>query len=166
MEQADFERVPGEDWPSENEGGDEDEDDQDSPSSSSPASGGSDSGGSGNGSLSPGAIAGIAIGGAAVLIIAAALVYLCGRRGGKDFAYRKSLQLPWGNGGSQGQASPFGFGGGVAEHKSVSHMSMGQGQEWNSPLASPGTPGYAAMAQQQAMAGSVAPHYTGTTVSG
>lgn len=173
VEQADFERIPGQDWPS--EAPDEDEEDEDddsgsgsgSDSDSSPASGESSSGGSGHAHLSPGAIAGIAIGSAAVLILAAALIYLCGRRGGKDIAYRKSLQFPWtNNGGSQGPASPFGFGG--AEHKSVSHMSMGQapGQEWNSPLGSPGTPGYAAVAQQQALAAPVGPHYTGTTVSG
>ncbi len=42
--------------------------------------------------LSAGAIAGIAIGGAAVLILAGALVFLCGRRGGLDKAYRRSTQ--------------------------------------------------------------------------
>jgi len=51
---------------------------------------------SGGGGLSTGAIAGIAIGGAAVLILAAALLYLCGRRGGFDKAYRKSV-LPTAN---------------------------------------------------------------------
>ncbi|KAJ4297117.1 hypothetical protein N0V88_004035 [Collariella sp. IMI 366227] len=40
--------------------------------------------------LSKGAIAGIAIGAAAILILGAALLYLCGRRGGFDKAYRKS----------------------------------------------------------------------------
>jgi hypothetical protein len=40
--------------------------------------------------LSTGAIAGVAIGGAAVLILAGALVFLCGRRGGLDMAYRRS----------------------------------------------------------------------------
>ncbi|EAQ93356.1 predicted protein [Chaetomium globosum CBS 148.51] len=52
-----------------------------------------DNGGDGNGGgggLSGGAFVGIAIGGAAVLILGAALVYLCGRRGGFDKAYRKS----------------------------------------------------------------------------
>ncbi|KAK4129546.1 hypothetical protein N657DRAFT_82930 [Parathielavia appendiculata] len=44
----------------------------------------------GSGGLSTGAIAGIAVGGAAVLVIAAALIYLCGRRGGFEKAYRKS----------------------------------------------------------------------------
>ncbi|OIW34456.1 hypothetical protein CONLIGDRAFT_5741 [Coniochaeta ligniaria NRRL 30616] len=42
--------------------------------------------------LSAGAIAGIAIGGAAVLCLAGALVFLCGRRGGLDKAYRRSTQ--------------------------------------------------------------------------
>jgi plastocyanin len=55
------------------------------PSSSSPASSGSDSSSS---SLSPGAIAGIAIGGAAVVILAAALIYICGRHGGQVSAFR------------------------------------------------------------------------------
>ncbi|KAL2154878.1 hypothetical protein VTH82DRAFT_3554 [Thermothelomyces myriococcoides] len=50
-----------------------------------------DDGGSG---LSAGAIAGIAIGGAAVLILGAALLYLCGRRGGFEKAYRKSILAP------------------------------------------------------------------------
>ena len=49
-------------------------------------------------SLSGGAIAGIAIGGAAVVVLAAALIYLCGRRGGLDKAYhrqsRSSLPAP------------------------------------------------------------------------
>lgn len=157
VEQADFELVPGEDWPS--EAPDEDED-----SDSDSASDDGNSSGSGNGSLSPGAIAGIAIGGAAVLILAAALIYLCGRRGGKDVAYRKSLQLPWGNGGTQAPASPFGFGGG--EQKSGTPMGMGPGQEWNSQLGSPRSPGYVPVAQQQELAAPVGPHYTGTTVSG
>lgn len=43
-------------------------------------------------SLSAGAIAGIAIGGAAVIVLAAALLYLCGRRGGMDRAYGRRNQ--------------------------------------------------------------------------
>lgn len=39
--------------------------------------------------LSPGAIAGISIGGAVVILIAATLLYLCGRRGGLDKAYNR-----------------------------------------------------------------------------
>ncbi|KAI5459819.1 hypothetical protein BGZ63DRAFT_455376 [Mariannaea sp. PMI_226] len=42
--------------------------------------------------LGAGAIAGIAIGGAAVLLLAGAMIYLCGRRGGFDKAYRKSFR--------------------------------------------------------------------------
>ncbi|KAL7626423.1 hypothetical protein AAE478_003195 [Parahypoxylon ruwenzoriense] len=41
-------------------------------------------------SLSGGAIAGIAIGGTAVVVIAVALVYLCGRKGGIEKGYRRS----------------------------------------------------------------------------
>jgi hypothetical protein len=49
------------------------------------------SGSSNEGShLSAGQIAGIAIGAAGVLILAAALIYMCGRRGGFDQAYRRS----------------------------------------------------------------------------
>ncbi|KAK4105823.1 hypothetical protein N658DRAFT_134873 [Parathielavia hyrcaniae] len=60
-------------------------------SGSNPYPGSGDDGGDGGGGggLSPGAIAGIAIGSAAVLILAAALIYLCGRRGGFERAYRK-----------------------------------------------------------------------------
>ncbi|KAH7114660.1 hypothetical protein EDB81DRAFT_767808 [Dactylonectria macrodidyma] len=41
--------------------------------------------------LSAGAVAGIAIGGAAVLILTMGIIYLCGRRGGFDKAYRKTF---------------------------------------------------------------------------
>lgn len=41
--------------------------------------------------LSAGAIAGIAIGGAAVLVLAGALIFLCGRRGGLNIGYRQSV---------------------------------------------------------------------------
>ncbi|KAH7159871.1 hypothetical protein B0J13DRAFT_616670 [Dactylonectria estremocensis] len=42
--------------------------------------------------LGAGAIAGIAIGGVAVLLLGGAMIYLCGRRGGFDKAYRKSFR--------------------------------------------------------------------------
>ncbi|KAL1839161.1 hypothetical protein VTJ49DRAFT_1817 [Mycothermus thermophilus] len=63
---------------------------------------GSNSGGSG---LSAGAIAGIAIGGAAVLILVGVLLYLCGRRGGFERAYRKSMTFAGGGGGGGGAAA-------------------------------------------------------------
>ena len=59
-----------------------------STSSSSPSGGASNSP-----SLNAGQIAGVAIGGAALLLLAAALIYLCGRRGGLDKAYRRSGQM-------------------------------------------------------------------------
>jgi hypothetical protein len=65
------------------------------PASTTPAA--SSSGG--GSALSGGAIAGIAIGGAAVLILAAALIYICGLRGGQISAYRRSGH--WGGGGHQ-----------------------------------------------------------------
>lgn len=60
------------------------------PGGGPPGDGGNGGNSGGGGGLTGGAIAGIAIGGAAVLILGAALVYLCGRRGGFDKAYRKS----------------------------------------------------------------------------
>lgn len=79
-ERAQYQLEPGEPFPSETS------------LPRPPGAGGSgDEGGS---SLSAGAIAGIAIGGAAVLILAGALIYLCGRRGGFDKAYRKSVPAP------------------------------------------------------------------------
>lgn len=56
---------------------------------SQPTSGSSSGGGHPGASLSSGAIAGIAIGGGAVVLLAAALIYLCGRRGGLDKAYTR-----------------------------------------------------------------------------
>ncbi|KAB5579978.1 hypothetical protein GE09DRAFT_421383 [Coniochaeta sp. 2T2.1] len=44
--------------------------------------------------LSTGAIVGIAIGGAAALILVGAVVFLCGRRGGINMAYRRSTHQP------------------------------------------------------------------------
>ncbi|RSL38524.1 hypothetical protein CEP53_014801 [Fusarium sp. AF-6] len=81
---VDYQLRPGEPWPTEDlpsetaspKGSDREDDDDDDTSSN----------------LSPGAIAGIAIGSAAVLLLAGALLYLCGRRGGFDKAYRKSFR--------------------------------------------------------------------------
>ncbi|KAJ1327897.1 cell wall integrity and stress response component [Microdochium nivale] len=64
------------------------------PTSTTPqASSGAQSSGSGSG-LSTGTIAGIAIGGAAVLLIAIALIYFCGRKGGIEKGYRQSVIPP------------------------------------------------------------------------
>ncbi|KAJ4203030.1 hypothetical protein NW767_005776 [Fusarium falciforme] len=80
---VDYQLRPGEPWPTEDlptetaspKESDREDDDDDTSSN-----------------LSPGAIAGIAIGSAAVLLLAGALLYLCGRRGGFDKAYRKSFR--------------------------------------------------------------------------
>ncbi|KAM0435993.1 hypothetical protein ACHAPT_002885 [Fusarium lateritium] len=80
---VDYQLRPGEPWPTEDlpsetaSPKDSDKEDDDDNASSH---------------LSPGAIAGIAIGSAAVLLLAGALLYLCGRRGGFDKAYRKSFR--------------------------------------------------------------------------
>jgi hypothetical protein len=107
---ATYQLMPGEEFPSETPVP------RPTPGSGPPDSStnsGGDSGGGGEGGLSAGAIAGIAIGAAAVLILGAALVYLCGRRGGFDKAYRKSGLAPaaaagggGGGGGNGGAASP------------------------------------------------------------
>jgi hypothetical protein len=94
-----YQLLPGEPFPTETAS---------TPGSTGGSTGGSNSSG-GSSSLGAGAIAGIAIGAAAVLIIAAALLYLCGRRGGFDKAYRKSglaLGRGEGGGGEAGAASP------------------------------------------------------------
>lgn len=132
-ENVGYQLAPGDDWPS--------EDDKNHPggsggsnnnSGSSGSSSGSDSG-SGGGGLSKGAIAGIAIGAAAVLIIAAALIYLCGRRGGFDKAYRKSALLPFGrsNAGS-------GTNGGAADAGAVPGPDMVEANYANANPKSPG----------------------------
>lgn len=81
-ENATFQMTPGQAFPSETAS---------SSGSSSTSSSSSSSSGSSTShhGLSAGAIAGVAIGGAAVLVLAAALVYLCGRRGGLDKAYNR-----------------------------------------------------------------------------
>lgn len=79
-ENATYQMTPGEAFPSETASS--------SGSTSTSSSVSSSSSGS-HGGLSAGAIAGIAIGGVAVIVLAAALVYLCGRRGGLDKAYNR-----------------------------------------------------------------------------
>lgn len=87
--------LPGDPWPSETAsqpsdpksavpGAGTDTSPTSSPSSSSSSSS----------SLGAGAIAGIAIGAAAVVLLGAALIYLCGRRGGFERAYRKTHSAP------------------------------------------------------------------------
>ncbi|KAF5023643.1 hypothetical protein F66182_4312 [Fusarium sp. NRRL 66182] len=90
---VDFQLRPGDPWPTEEDfpsatadpGASDEESTDDSGSDS-------DGGGGGKKGLSTGAIAGIAVGGAAVLLLAGALLYLCGRRGGFDKAYRKGFR--------------------------------------------------------------------------
>jgi hypothetical protein len=98
-----FQLAPGEPWPSETPRPTAGPTDSIPGPSSSPDAAPADSGSSSN-NLSAGAIAGIAIGGAAVLILAGALLYLCGRRGGFDKAYRKSVALGGGGGGASTQS--------------------------------------------------------------
>ncbi|RYP44192.1 hypothetical protein DL768_009340 [Monosporascus sp. mg162] len=92
-----FQLSPGEPFPAEGgppSGGDYEDDtggSTDDTASSPPPTDGPSEGGGG---LAPGAIAGIAIGGAAVLLIAVALVYVCGRKGGIEKGYRRSRVSP------------------------------------------------------------------------
>ncbi|KAI8715387.1 hypothetical protein NCS52_01046100 [Fusarium sp. LHS14.1] len=81
---VDYQLLPGEPWPT--------EDDHPSETASPKESDQEDDDEDKSSNLSPGAIAGIAIGSAAVLLLAGALLYLCGRRGGFDKAYRKSFR--------------------------------------------------------------------------
>ncbi|KAK0729090.1 hypothetical protein B0T21DRAFT_444793 [Apiosordaria backusii] len=94
--QAKFQLEPGEPFPTESaRGGGPTSTSTSTPNSSTdPDNNDDSSSGSGGGGLAPGAIAGIAIGAAAVVILAAVLLYLCGRRGGFDKAYRKSFGNP------------------------------------------------------------------------
>lgn len=98
-EKVQFQLKPGDPWPSETAGEQPSEtqssgygSSDDASPNPNPDSQKSDS--DDHPHLSPGAIAGIAIGGAAVLVLAAALIYICGRRGGFDKAYRKSAGTP------------------------------------------------------------------------
>lgn len=75
--------VPGDPFPSETAAG------TSGPTPTSASSSGSGSHSHSSPPLSAGAIAGIAIGGSVVLLIAATLLYLCGRRGGLDKAYNR-----------------------------------------------------------------------------
>nr|CDP23324.1 Putative protein of unknown function [Podospora anserina S mat+] len=72
----------------------------------SPVPSGDNDNDNGGGGLTPGAIAGIAIGAAAVVVLAAVLLYLCGRRGGFDKAYRKSFAGA-GRGNSMAEAASY-----------------------------------------------------------
>jgi hypothetical protein len=105
-ENVTYQLAPGEPFPSETPTG-LPRPTSTSGSNSGGGDGGDSDGGGGGGGLSTGAIAGIAIGAAAVLIIAAALIYLCGRRGGFEKAYRKSGLPGFGAGtAAGGSASP------------------------------------------------------------
>ncbi|PKS07893.1 hypothetical protein jhhlp_006501 [Lomentospora prolificans] len=172
VEQAEFELVPGQDWPSESDG-DEYGGDSKAGGDSAGSSGGSNSNSNSNSNdshhhgLSPGAIAGIAIGGAAVLLGAAGLIYYCGRNGGMERAYRKSMGSGAaanlnGQNGVHGAAavppsSPFTPG--MEQKSALTPMSLAT-ERWsgvNSPASQVGSPGYG---------GFVVPNVTGTTVDG
>ncbi|KAF4983283.1 hypothetical protein FZEAL_1268 [Fusarium zealandicum] len=84
--EVDYQLRPGEPWPKEGGSPSETANPEDDDKSNS------EDGEHGSSHLSTGAIAGIAIGSAAVLILAGGLIYLCGRRGGFDKAYRKSFR--------------------------------------------------------------------------
>ncbi|KAL2258146.1 hypothetical protein VTK26DRAFT_8672 [Humicola hyalothermophila] len=119
-----YQLAPGDPFPSEGPAPDDKDDSEDS-----------DSGSSG---LSAGAIAGIAIGSAAVLIIAGTLIYLCGRRGGFDKAYRKSALLPF--------AKANGAGGGGAGGGNGGTMPSPDMVEANYANANPKSPGQTTVA--------------------
>ena len=85
-----------------------------------------------------------------------------------DFAYRRGLPVPWGNGG-RAVSGQYSVGGGV-EAKAVTPMSMGP-QDWSQgppSVGSPGlaSPGYAPVGYQQSLGVPVASHYTGTSADG
>lgn len=88
-QKAEFQLAPGDPWPSEGAGSGA----LPTATSSSASPNEQDKDDDDSSGLSTGAIAGIAIGGSAVLLGAGALIYLCGRRGGFDKAYRKAFFL-------------------------------------------------------------------------
>ena len=106
-------------------------------------------------SLNAGQIAGIAIGGAALLVLAAALIYLCGRRGGLDKAYRRSghmypppqmVEAHYGNPKSPAQVT-----------SSTNHYALPPDQEtYGSQTQSPRQNLYAAQTSP-----TLSPHHTG-----
>ncbi|KAK0670384.1 hypothetical protein QBC41DRAFT_389829 [Cercophora samala] len=163
--QAKVQLEPGEPFPTESARGG-------GPTGGSAPSGGGDSnnGNGGGGGLAPGAIAGIAIGAAAVVVLAAVLLYLCGRRGGFDKAYRKSFGGgPTGAGavgqGGQGRGNSMaevGYGGnpkspgGGGEGGTYDHH-FGQ-QQGGSPVVVPGG-GYQGMMMMGSPPGSAHPGY-------
>lgn len=149
--------VPGDPWPSEVAKPTSTPTGASTPSEtnggSSGQSGGStdskqDSGGSG---LGAGAIAGIAIGGAAVLVIGAALIYLCGRRGGLDTAYRKGL-------GPHQSLPPGAINPGMAEARYHDPKSPGQHTVATFPGSERDPYRFSAQTAQTPLAG----HFTGT----
>jgi hypothetical protein len=153
-----YQLAPGEPFPTEtpiprptpgsgrpNLGGGDDDDD-----------GGSGSGGGGG--LSGGAIAGIAIGGAAVLVLGAALVYLCGRRGGFDKAYRKSV-VPVAGGGVGGG----GVGGGGVGGTGGPAGEMVEAKYANAHPKSPGQASMATAYEEGTLRGSVVGGWGGTS---
>lgn len=81
--------------------------------------------------LGAGAIAGIAIGAAAVLLLGGGLLYLCGRRGGFDKAYRKSFR----NSGAPTYASGPGMGETPRFDSPSTAASMWNGHKQPSPLS-------------------------------
>lgn len=88
---VDYQLTPGEPWPTE-EGFVTPTDAASSETGGSSNDNSDTDNNQGGTHLGAGAIAGIAIGGVAVLLLGGAMVYLCGRRGGFDKAYRKSFR--------------------------------------------------------------------------
>ncbi|KAL9114540.1 MAG: hypothetical protein Q9227_001621 [Pyrenula ochraceoflavens] len=120
-----------------------------STSSSWPSSSSSSSSSGGHSGLSGGAIAGIAIGAAAVALIAASLLYLCGRQSVRDRFHHRG---PFDNRQSYGSQPPM-----MAHPQHMSGMtysSRGDHDQFGQP--SPGLPGYM---QHQTMSPNMQPQY-------